>query len=77
MNITYYETIKIAVFLFYDEHQNVKEEWTIYEKDFEKWFGTSNPSEDTLHELARSYMKDWGYKRGYTFYLTYFEEIEA
>ena len=76
MDITYYETVKTAIFLFYDGYHNVKEEWTIYENDFEKWFGTSNPSGDTLHEFARSYMEDWGCKRGYTFYLTYFEEVD-
>lgn len=77
MEITYYETVKTAVFLFYDGYQNLKEEWNIHEKDFKKWFGTSNPKEETLHGLAQSYMKDWGCKRGYAFYLTYFEEVDA
>lgn len=77
MKITYYyESIKVATFLFYDENHNVKEEWTFYEKDFEKWLGTSSPTENMLHELARSYLKDWGDKKDYSFYRAYFEEIE-
>jgi len=76
MEITYYPTVKVAIFRFYNESQELKEDWSIYEKDFEKWIGISNPTDKDLIDYAKKYMNDYGYKRELKYYKAWFEEYD-
>lgn len=68
--------MKVAIFEFANAAQEIVEDWTIYEREFYKWIGTDNPTQENLDSLADRYMRDFGNERGYEYYRAYFEEVE-
>lgn len=68
--------MKVAIFEFANAAQEIVEDWTIYEKDFDRWIGTDHPTQENLDYLADSYMRDFGDEKDYEYYRAYFEEIE-